>query len=73
MSDSVKFHAVINEPLPQAAAPPLAAAPKDASCCPVMPPPSDLDTILPTILVGIGVAYLFGLITGHVISNSSVE
>lgn len=75
----VKFNATIEPPFrenePEPEPKPLETKPppkrKDAACCPIGAPPllmstgsSDLLDALPTILVGVGVAYAIGMATG---------
>lgn len=82
---TVRFNCQIDgiEPAPADEPPPatvkLEVKPKAPKCCPVSPPlaplappSSDLVEALPVILVGIGVAYTVGMLTGAFIFSSSV-
>ncbi len=44
---------------------------EEPACCAMLSPDPG-SSILPMILVGIGVAYLAGMLTGSLLSNSSV-
>lgn len=72
----VKFNAVINEPPPEEPDPPIKVEPvEECSACPMMmrTEADPLSQALPTILVGIGVAYLMGLITATIIFSPPIE
>ena len=87
-SEHVKFNCQIEQPFRETAAevlPPVEEEPdgpppspkKKPVCCPIPPPAltssSDLVEALPTILVGIGVAYAIGMLTGAFIFSTPVE
>ena len=88
-SEHVQYNCQIEPPFRETAAeilPPLPEEPEEpppkpkpskATCCPLPPPPSmsssDLVDALPTILVGIGMAYAVGMLTGAFIFSPAVE
>ena len=75
-ADHVRYSCQIEPPVevpaPREELPP--PPPQKPPCCPVLPDPaSSLVDALPTILVGIGVAYAIGMLTGAFIFSPVVE
>ena len=63
-----EFRATIEPPY----APPPPPLARQEACCKPLTPDDTTDSILPTVLIGIGVAYALGMITGSMlISNYS--
>ena len=68
-----KFHATIVPPVVAPQSPPAYknSAATQCDACPMAPPPGD--SMLPTVLVALGIAYVVGIATGAVLFPTSAE